>query len=110
VLSRAFTREVPMDDQKDPKDPFRKDDLSWNWSRSPQWRPFSGQSGRGPRVPAPPGPAPRASKAQREQEKRAAERAARWHLVSLSGAGVVVAGVVLGAMVIVLVYALVSRH
>jgi hypothetical protein len=93
----------------DPKDPYSRDNLSWNWSGRPTWRPFSGRSGRGPRVPLPPGPPPRPGKAWREQEKRADARAERLHLVGLTNAGVIIMGVVLGAMVVVLVV-LASRH
>jgi hypothetical protein len=63
---------------------------------------------RGPRVPPPPRPPPEPSKAEREQEKRAEARAERLHLVALTNAGVIIMGVVLGAMVVVLV--LVSHH
>jgi hypothetical protein len=94
----------------DPNDPYSRDNLSWNWSRSPTWRPFSGRSGRGPRVPPPPGPRPKPGKAEREQEKRADARAERLHLVGLSNAGVIIMGVVLGAVVIMVVLAVVSRH
>ena len=93
----------------DPNDPYNRDNLSWNWSRGgPTWRPFSGR--RGPRLPPPPGPPPKPSKAEREQEKRADARAERLHLVGLTGAGVVIMGVVLGAAVIALALLLVSRH
>jgi hypothetical protein len=102
---QAFTREVPMDDPKDRSSP---DNLSWNWSRPPQWRPFSGR--RGPRVPPPPGPRPKPSKAEREQEKRAEARAERLHLVALTNAGVVIMGVVLAAVVVVVALVLVSHH
>jgi hypothetical protein len=95
----------------DPNDPYSPDNLSWNWSGGgPKWRPFSGRSGRGPRVPPPPGPPPKPSKAEREQERRAEARAERLHLVGLTNAGVIIMGVVLGAMVLVLVLVLVSRH
>ena len=94
----------------DPKDPYRRGNLSWNWSGRPAWRPFSGLSGRGPRVPAPPGPPPRPDKAGREQEKRADARAERLHLVGLTSAGVIIMGAVLGAMVVVIVVVLASHH
>jgi hypothetical protein len=106
--NQAFTREVPMDD---PKDPYSRDNLSWNWSRGGPWsRPFSGRSGRGPRVPPPPGPPPKRSKAEREQEKRAEARAERLHLAALTNAGVIIIGVVLAAVVVMVVLALVNRH
>ena len=92
----------------DPDDPHSPDNLSWNWSGRPQWRPFSGR--RGPRVPPPPGPPPKPSKAEREREKRAETRAERLHLAGLTNAGVIIIGVVLGAMVVVLVLVLVSHH
>jgi hypothetical protein len=94
----------------DPKDPYRRGNLSWNWSGRPAWRPFSGLSGRGPRVPPPPGPPPRPDKAGREQEKRADARAERLHLVGLTSAGVIIMGAVLGAMVVVIVVVLASHH
>ena len=94
----------------DPKDPYRRGNLSWNWSGRPAWRPFSGLSGRGPRVPPPPGPPPRPDKAGREQEKRADARAERLHLVGLTSAGVIIKGAVLGAMVVVIVVVLASHH
>ena len=75
-----------------------------------EWRPFSGRLGRGPRLPPPPGPAPKPSKAEREQERRAEARAERLHLAGLTNAGVIIMGVVLGAMVVVLVLVLVSQH
>lgn len=56
------------------------------------------------------GPPPKPSKAEREQEKRAEARAERLHLVGLTNAGVIIMGVVLGAMVLVLVLVLVSHH
>jgi hypothetical protein len=96
---------------EDPNDPYSRDNLSWNWSRGgPKSRPFSGRSGRGPRVPPPPGPPPKPSKAQREQEERAEARAERLHLVGWTNAGMIIMAVVLGAMVVVLVLLLVSRH
>jgi hypothetical protein len=95
----------------DPNDPYSPDNLSWNWSRGgPKWRPFSGRGGRGLRVPPPPGPPARPSKAEREQERRAEARAERLHLVGLTNAGVIIMGVVLGAMVLVLALVLVSHH
>ena len=95
----------------DPNDPYSRDNLSWNWSfGGPKWRPFSGRSGRGLRVPPPPGPPPKPSKAEREQEKRAEARAERLHLAGLTNAGVIIMSVVLGAMVIILMLLLASRH
>lgn len=94
----------------DPNDPYSRDNLRWNWSNRPQFRPFSGR--RGPRIPPPPGPRtrPKPSKAEREHERRAEARAERLHLAALTSAGVVIMGVVLGAAVIVLVVLMVSRH
>lgn len=92
----------------DPKDPYSRENLSWNWWSRPQFRPFSGR--RGLRVPPPPGPAPKRSKAEREQEKRAEERAERFHLAGLTSAGVIIMGVVLGGVVIMVVVELASRH
>jgi hypothetical protein len=93
----------------DPEDPYSPDNLSWNWSRGgPKSRPFSGR--RGPRLPPPPGPRPEPSKAEREQERRAEARAERLHLVTLTNAGVIIMGVVLGAVVVMLLLVLVSRH
>jgi hypothetical protein len=94
----------------DPKDPYSRDNLSWNWSGRPAWRPFSGLSARGPRVPPPPGPPPKPGKAGREQEKRADARAERLHLVGLTSAGVIIMGAVLGAVVVVIVVVLVSHY
>jgi hypothetical protein len=107
---QAFTREVPMDD---PNDPYSPDNLSWNWRfGGPKWRPFSGRAGRGPRVPPPPWARnpPKPSKAEREQARRAEVRAERLHLAGLTNAGVIIMGVVLGAMVVVLAFELVSHH
>ena len=53
---------------------------------------------------------PKPSKAEREQERRAEARAERFHLVGLTNAGVIIMGVVLGAMVVVVVVVLVSHH
>jgi hypothetical protein len=95
----------------DPKDPYSRDNLSWNWSMGgPKWRPFSGRSGRGPRVPPPPGPRRRPGKAEREREKRAEARAERLHLAGATNAGVIIMGAVLGVAVVVLVLVLVSHH
>jgi hypothetical protein len=96
----------------DPDDPYSRDNLSWNWRfGGPKWRPFSGQGLRGPRVPPPAwARAPKTDKAEREQEKRAEARAQRLHLAGLTNAGVIVMGVLLGAVVVVLVVVLVSRH
>jgi hypothetical protein len=96
----------------DPNDPYSRDNLSWNWTRGMKWRPFSGQSGRGPRVPAPSWARKPATptKAEREQEKRADARAERLHLVGLTSAGVIIMGVLIGAVVVMTVLALVSHH
>jgi hypothetical protein len=96
----------------DPNDPYSPDNLSWNWFRRPQWRPFSGRLGRGPRVPPPPWARnpPKPSEAEREQEKRADERAERLHLVGLTNAGVIIMGVVLGVVLVMVVLVLVSHH
>jgi hypothetical protein len=96
----------------DPDDPYSRDNLSWNWRfGGPKWRPFSGRGLRGPRVPPPAwARAPKTDKGEREQEKRAEARAQRLHLAGLTNAGVIVMGVLLGAVVVVLVVVLVSRH
>jgi hypothetical protein len=97
----------------DPDDPYSPDNLSWNWRfGGPKWRPFTRLSGRGPRVPPPPWARkpPKPSKAEREQEKRADARAERLHLVGLTNAAVIIMGVVLGAVVVMLVMVLASRH
>ena len=96
----------------DPKDPYSRENLSWNWSRGGPWsRPFSG---RGPRLRLPPPPwarkPPRPSRADREQEQRAEARAERLHLAGLTSAAVIIMGVVLGVVVVMLVVVLVSRH
>ena len=95
-----------MDDPSKRKSP---DDLSWNWSRQPVFRPFSG---RGPRmrVPRPPGPPPKVTKAERDREKRADARADRMHLAGLSSAGAIIMTLVLAAVVVMLVLALVTHH
>ena len=97
----------------DPDDPYSPDNLSWNWRfGGPKWRPFSGRWMRGPRVPPPPWARnpPKPSKAEREREKRADARAERLHLVGLTNAAVIIMGVVLGAVVVMVVVVLVSRH
>jgi hypothetical protein len=95
----------------DPTDPNSRENLSWNWSAPPKWRPFTLQGRlRQGRLPRAPGPPPRVSKAEREQERRADARAARLHLIGLSNAGVIIMSVVLGALVLVLVLLLVTRH
>jgi hypothetical protein len=95
----------------DPDDPNSRDNLSWNWSfGGPKWRPFTRLPGSGRRLSPPPGPPPKPSKAEREREKRAEARAERMHLTSLTNAGVIIMGVVLGAAVIVVVLLLVSHH
>jgi hypothetical protein len=107
---QAFTREVPMDD---PDDPYSPDNLSWNWRfGGPKWRPFTRLPGRGPRVPPPPWARkpPKPSKAEREREERADARAKRLHLVGMTNAAVIIMGVALGAVVVMLVLILVSRH
>jgi hypothetical protein len=98
-----------MDDPDDPSSPSNR---SWNWNSpfGPGWRPFSGRYLRGPRVPAPPGPSPKPSKGEREQAIRAAARAERLHLAGVTNAGVIIMSVVLGAVVVMLVVVLVSRH
>jgi hypothetical protein len=93
----------------DPNDPNKPDNLSWNWSRQPVFRPFSGRGPR-PRVPRPPGPPPKLSKAERDQEKRADARAERLHLAGLTGAGAIIMSLVLAAVVLMLVLALVIHH
>ena len=96
---------------EDPKDPYSRDNLSWNWSRGgPQWRPFRARNGSGLRVPPPPGPPPKRSKAEREQDRRAEARAERLHLAGLSNAGVIIMGVILGVAVVVLLLVMVSHH
>lgn len=94
----------------DPNDPYSPENLSWNWGRQPQFRPFSGRWMRGPRVPPPPGPPRKPSKAERELQERADARAGRLHLVGLSSAGLIIMSVVLGAVVVVLVLVLVTHH
>jgi len=94
----------------DPNDPYSPSNLSWNWGRQPQFRPFSGRWMRGPRVPPPPGPPQKPSKAEREQEVRAEARAERLHLAGLTSAGGIIMTVVLGAVVVMLVLVLVSHH
>ncbi len=94
----------------DPNDPYSPENLSWNWGRQPQFRPFSGRWMRGPRVPPPPGPPRKPSKAERELQERADARAERLHLVGLSNAGLIIMSVVLGAVVVVLVLVLVTHH
>ena len=106
-VKQAFTREVPMDD---PNDPYSPDNLSWNWSSRPKWRPFSGRGMRGPRVPPPPGPPPKPSTADREQAKRAEARAERLHLAGLTNAAVIIVGVAVGVVVVMLVVMLASRY
>lgn len=100
----------PKNQRDDPNDPYSAENLSWNWQRQPQFRPFSGRWMRGPRVPPPPGPPPKPSKAEHEQERRAEARAERLHSAGLSNAGVIIMSVVLAAVVIILVLVLVTRH
>lgn len=99
-----------VDQRDDPNDPYSPENLSWNWQRQPQFRPYSGRWMRGPRVPPPPGPPSKPSKAEHEQETRAEARAVRLHSASLSNAGVIIMGVVLAAVVVILVLVLVTRH
>lgn len=54
-------------------------------------------------LPAPPGFRRKRSKVERKQEARAEARIARWHLVGLTDAAVVVMACLLGAAVLVLV-------
>jgi hypothetical protein len=65
-------------------------------------------------LPAPPGPRPKRSKAERQRaaraEARADARAARFHLVGLTDAGVVIMGLVLAAAVVVLIAVVMSHH
>ena len=67
---------------------------------------------RGPRVPPPPWARkpPKPGKAEREQAQRAEARAERLHLAGLTNAAVIIMGVVLGAVVVMLVFVLVSHH
>ncbi len=99
-----------MDKPNDPKSPKN---LSWNWQRQPQFRPFSGQQAwlrGGFRVPGLKGPRPEPTKAQLEQAKRAAARAERLHLAGASSAGVIIMSVVLAAVVVMLVLVLITHH
>jgi hypothetical protein len=85
ILSdQSSYREVLMDDLNDPRISAYK----------PQRRL---------RVPRPPGPRPKRSKAQRDKRKRADAQAERLHLVGLTGAAVIVMGVILAAVVVLLV-------
>lgn len=62
-------------------------------------------------LPAPPGARRKLGKAQHKQEELAEARAARWHLVGLTSAGVIVMGVVAAAAVVVMVVlVLISLH
>jgi len=65
-------------------------------------------------LPAPPGYRPKLSKAQRKQKARAEahaeRRAARLHLVGLTGAAVIVMGLVATAMVVMLVVLALISH
>ena len=94
----------------DPKDPYSPENLSWNWGRQPQFRPFSGRWLRGPRVPPPPGPPPKPGRAERDQDKRAEARTERMHLVGLTNAGVIIMTVVLAAVLVSLVLVLVTHQ
>lgn len=65
-------------------------------------------------LPAPPGPRPRLSRAKHKQkelaEARADARAARFHLVGLTNAGVIVMGCLVVVAVAVMFAVLISRH
>ena len=66
------------------------------------------------RLPAPPGYRRKLSKAQRKQkalaEARAEARATRLHLVGLTDAAVIVAGLVAAAMVVVVLVLILISH
>jgi hypothetical protein len=91
----VFLLEVPMDDLNDPRISAYK----------PQRRLL---------LPAPPGYRSRPSKAQRRQRRqrkaRAEARIARFHLVGMTGAGVIVMGCLAAAAVVVVLVLLVSHH
>jgi hypothetical protein len=61
-------------------------------------------------LPAPPGYRRKRTKAQRKQKALADVRAARLHLVGLTNAAVIVVGVLGGAVVVMLMLALMSHH
>jgi len=61
-------------------------------------------------LPAPPGYRRKRSKAQRKQKALADARANRLHLVGLTGAAVIVMGLVAAAMAAVLVVVMISHH
>jgi hypothetical protein len=65
-------------------------------------------------LPKPPGYRRKLSKAERKQkalaEQRAQKRIARLHLVGLTGAAVIVMGLVAAAVVVVLLVIMISRH
>jgi len=65
-------------------------------------------------LPAPPGWRPKLSRDQRKQralaKARADARATRWHLVGLTGAAVIVMGLVATAMVVMLVVLALISH
>jgi len=65
-------------------------------------------------LPAPPGYRRKLSKAQRKQkelaEARADRRATRWHLVGLTGAAVIVMGLVAAALVVTVMLVMISHH
>ena len=65
-------------------------------------------------LPAPPGPRPKVSKAQHKQEElaeaRAEARAARFHLVALTNAGVIVMGYLTAAALVAMLVVLISHH
>lgn len=92
---QAFHWEVPMDDLNDPR-------IS---AYRPQRRLL---------LPAPPGHRRRLSRAQHKQKELAAERAearaARFHLVGLTNAGVIVMGCLVAIAVVATVAVLISRH
>jgi hypothetical protein len=92
---------------KDPNEPNVPKDLSWNWQLQPQFRPFSQR--RGLRVPPPPGPPPKQSKAEHQAEERAEAQAERMHLAGLSGAGLIIMCLVLGAVVVLFLWVLITH-
>jgi hypothetical protein len=100
-----------MSGPKDSNEPNEPNDLSWNWQRQPQFRPFSTRfwaPGR-LRVPPPPGPPPKQSKAEREAEARAEARAERMHLAGLSGAGVIIMFVIVAAVGALFLWVLITH-
>jgi hypothetical protein len=65
-------------------------------------------------LPAPPGPRQKLRKAQHKQkelaEARAEARAARFHLVGLTSAGVIVMGYLVAAAVVAMLVLLIIQH